>query len=697
MFSKYYELGLSVLPIAPNSKVPPIGVDKFQRWSEERQPPELIEEWEEKYPISRGYGIAIVLGKVSNLCVVDIDTLREDIIAECPTSPIVRLGNPARYGALFFQPAEGLCSRPNGVTFNRDDGTSEKHGVEVLFMGKYILVPPSINPVSKTPYLWLTPDTIENMGSSELPLLKPEHVERIDKKFELLKMGIGETGRVALGAAGRNDYLKSIVWAKRANGEVEEDIVEAVYQVDKAKHDSRLFTDSHERFTAVTEEDARMNAWKFVNRVTGSFIQRRAGPAPRMRAPEIVLEKKYAPAWKPVPLPEPSGLVREMRDLIMGASFRDQNSIAMAASVSIASALVANRFRMGNIWPNIYALVLADTGMGKDAAFNGAKRLLAMDNDTGLLGKAQCLSGQALVSDLASQPQRLDLIDEAAGLFAMITKGGVFQADIMKHLLSLYTDSSSMFMGPSVKGADPVRVMHPCISILMLTNPSDYKLYVMKNFITCGFIPRTLVFSEWTYGAFKRNPSWDEGLAAEVNRQIRAISAIPIQYESAEDKAKGGGNLLISKPIPREAPMSAAAKSMFDDYSAEIAKKQETEPASVRKDMETRLGVNAMKLALSHGVLSSGMVDIRDADWGISLAQTLLHNSLPVIESAAASTPMEAATLGILNLIRQKGQMTIAEIVEATFHLGKSLRNDALDALVTAKKVDKNGLLFRVQ
>lgn len=692
MFSKYYELGLAVIPILPNSKRPVGEATEYTRWASERQPPELIETWEERYRPKDGYGVGIITGAVSGISTVDIDTLRPDIISECPVSPVVRRGNPQRYGALFFRHNPEISNQPFAHFEKNLDLSDEpiKHGVDIISFGKYIIVPPAVNPDAKVPYAWLTLDTLENFDVKDLPLLLPEHILKIEKKFEALNAG--QIGGTASPHAGRNDYLRSIVWAKRLNGESEEDIVEAIYQIDMCKHSPRLFTDPEE-FPAANEEEARYNAWKFESSITRTFIRRRAGRAPRIRLPEVSLAQPAAKKWEPLLPPEPEGLVRDVRDLILKSSKYSQPGLALAGSLAICSVLIANRFKCGETWPNIYVLGIAPTGSGKQFPINAAMKLLLEEHETGLFGKEQVLSGQAFIKGLDVQHSRLDVIDECSNLFQMIQHGGVFQADILPIMLKLYSCSNTLFIGPETKGSDPIRVFHPSVSALMLTNPDDLKLSVTRNFLTGGFLPRCLPFIEEQRGERHETFGWDETLAKKIGNRIEELLAMKILFD---EKNK---NVMCPKPKPREVPLTDAAKKVIRDFDLEIdAQTARTNLKELKRHMYSRAVQNAEKLALIHGVHRSGIVDELDAMWAVETIKALHHNCEPLYEKLMASSPSEAATLGVIDIVRKAGSMSEAEFFAATRVLSKMQRNDAVQAAQIEGKIrvtrDQNGVKY---
>jgi hypothetical protein len=682
-----------VIPIAKGSKAPVSDAAGFNEWATTRQPAELIERWDETY---KGHGIGVICGPVSNICVLDVDTLKPDIIACLPLSPVIRRGKEGRLGALFFRHNPEIRNH----SFKRVvDGVEDR--IDVLVERKYIIVPPSVHPETGKKYQWVTPDTLENMPASDLPMLLPEHLDRIAELFgqDLSRAdarqwdltGLYDSPDGARCAHGSHDRLRTLAGAlisRRAS--VHEAVVELVrYDQD---HHLRVAYFRDPRRGSDFGADPYSNALRFYSSIlkTVNTNHLRRGeeveiPAEAQTLSVVKIDIVVAPTPKPfVPmeLPEPGGFIKDVRDLIIGFSKRRQPALALAGAVAVGSALVANKFKLGRNWPNLYVLALAPTGSGKSFPVEAAKRLLAVDHETGLLGYGAPMSGQAFLKNLSTKRERLDVVDECSNLFNMISRGGVFQQDLIDLMCQLYSDSSSLFLGPETKAGETVRVFHPCVSSLMLTNQEGLLLSATRSFITKGLFPRCLILADDEYGRINENPEWDAGLAAKIGSTVESLLRVPVAQDEAHK------DLLHPKPMPREVGATAGALDVLKAHDRRVDEETaDSKTPEIRRHMLSRQSQTAHKLALVHGVLRGGSVEREDALWAVDLCEAALHNAMPVVEKISAQTPMEAAVVGILELVRRKGAVRPSELYEATRFLSKSQRNDALEALRIEGKV----------
>lgn len=687
MFTKYRELGLSLIPIRsdpPEKMKAPVEAE-WSKFCERLPTEEECERWDRLYT---RYGLAC--GPASGVLAVDIDSDDVKVLSAVPLSPVRKRGKKGETRFFRFDP-EVLSTKVAGC-------------IDILANGRQTLLPPTTHPEGM-PYVWLTPDTLEDFPIKDLPLFTVDDLNDLRRTLEPEKWeaGIVDGGVELTGGPWRNDdprrgcphgshdRLKRIVGALIARGASPDEAVRELLRFDEENHLPRGYFSDNTRPDCFA--DPVSNALFFYASNLRTFNRRevkggRLPVVPLVSGSEILdvsgVTSAPVQAFKAMSYPEPHGLIKDIYNLIAQFSVADQPGLSMIGAVSVASVLVSNRYKLGDTWPNIYTLGIAPTGAGKSFPINTAMRLLAIDRDTGLFGKEQVLSGQALIKGLESQRERLDVVDECSATFNLILKGGVFQADILGHLLKLYSQSSGLFIGPESKGADPIRVFHPCVSSMMLTNREDFIMSVTRNFISGGLFPRFITFVEWGYGADNPNPHWSHELAEKVFHGIDAITRVPIEM----DKVEGKKNLLCPRPYPREAQISPRATELLKQFTTDCRHEMKAESTEeTKKHFLTRAGQNAEKLALIHGILSHGMVEERDAHWGIKMIEASLHNAAPLFTQISARTPAEAAVIGVYEVIKRAGFITIGKLYEHTRMLTKMQRNEALDALQIEGKV----------
>lgn len=141
---EYWEHGWSVFPLAYGRKKPIIKWEQFQT---RKATEEEIDQWER---VDREQ-IALVCGKISGVVVIDVDgQVGLDSLAgfDWPEGPIVQTRSPKHVPGgrwhWFFK-------HPGGTVAN---GIGVLPGVDIKGDGGYVVLPPSIHPVTKEPYMW---------------------------------------------------------------------------------------------------------------------------------------------------------------------------------------------------------------------------------------------------------------------------------------------------------------------------------------------------------------------------------------------------------------------------------------------------------------------------------------------------------------------------------------------------------------
>lgn len=663
MFSKYRELGLALIPLKRGQKYP-----TMQEWSQysDRLPTEQESELWDRLWADGHRSVGLVLGKASGLMALDLDHPDDpELNAMAPLSPVIKRGFKGE--TRFFRPCPDLR-------------TESLNGLDILWQGRQTVLPPSIHPDSGKPYMWLTPDTLESLAVAELPVLdlsfKNAYTRLFEKKYpELCRKNL--SGQ----SVGRNNWLKDVVWAKRLNGESEEAIIEAVYTMDLHKNSPRLFTDEKEGFRAGNENEAKMNAWKFVARVTKSFIDKKAGGAPLYTPLEIHLNAS-SEKFASISYPEPKGTLGKLFKLNLSFGMREQPAIALGGALALASVVIANRYKFRDTWPNIYVLNVADTGTGKSFPQKIAKKMLSQDiPKENLLGAGNYRSSSALVKDLATQRERLDIIDEASSIFGAIGNGGVFQQDMDDMLCELYSNSSDLFIGPCSIGREAIRVWHPSISMMLSTTPSGLKQSISNSLMMKGFFPRCFLFIDYTYG--KQQESF---FNEEAYQEIAAIFR---DIRENEPGMQGKGHDLINAvPNPTELKCSDEAlqflKARIFQWNEDLASDGRSEGEKV---FLSRSGEQATKLALIHGALRLNRIELEDVIWACEVLDVMRKNAAHLMPQLGAENRTQAHAARVYALISERGVVTHAELIKRTRWLNKRERNDILDSLVEERAI----------
>lgn len=201
--SGYREHGLSVMPCGPGTKFPgrytaADGWWKAHDWQKycDRLPTGFEMEIWERWPDA---GICLALGASSAprgkiLVAVDIDT---DVPEEAAAIRSVLPGSPvAKRGAK----GETQFYLANPCVENRafNDG-NKRRMLDLLAHGRQTVMPPTIHPDTGNAYVWITPDTFDDVAIADLPMLPDDIVEQLGKALE--RFGYVEPPKLGEGGA----------------------------------------------------------------------------------------------------------------------------------------------------------------------------------------------------------------------------------------------------------------------------------------------------------------------------------------------------------------------------------------------------------------------------------------------------------------------------------------------------------------
>ena len=663
IYSKILEFGYVAIPIKKEGKNPAI-LD-WSKYCLEKPTIKEVEKWDEVY---KNYNVGITCGKASNIIVIDIDTDDQTILDLCQKSPIVRRGKKGE--ARFFKYTDKIK-------------TQAFPGLDILSNGRQIIIPPSIHPETKKPYVWLSPDTIETITPDELPEID-ESI--LNKLINAIVKNSSKHHTTIL--SGRNNKFVSMVTAMRGRGEGEAHIVNEIYNWDRTYHNPRLFLDKSEGFPGASEQDAQKNAWLFVNRVTQSLIKNGSINLDA-QSPVIELseeqEQQIAKQFEQKEFIEPTGLIKDIKDLIVDYSERVMPNIALGGAVSLVSILAANRYRFANTWPNVYVLNLAPTGGGKSAPQYILSLILNERLGSTLLGFGNYQSSSAFTKNLISRRERLDVIDEISSLFSQLKGGGLWQAGILEEMCKVWSSSNSKYIASEyAEREDSSSCFNPCISVLGSSTIEGLKSNVTKMMIVKGLIPRFLIFSHDNYGQLK-DDFLNEKLLRVIVEQCKQILSRPKPVREGDADVVAGP---IYNPVDI-APTSKDAIEYFQHLRREFAENVETEQSQALKNVYTRAKENIMKLALIHAVGNFRTIELRDLSWAKSVFETSVHNCTPFLEESAVDNDWERDLNRVFNFIAKTGYTPFGRITNNIRSIPRDKVEKIIDTLLISDRIVK--------
>lgn len=221
---------------------------------------------------------------------------------------------------------------------------------------------------------------------------------------------------------------------------------------------------------------------------------------------ENLLAKTTADPPPVTPLDFPQGLIGEVASYIYGAATRPVKEIALAGAIAFMAGIAGRQYNVSNTGLNLYVVLLAETGRGKEAAPSGIEGLVhamraSVPSIELFLGPSRFASGPALIRSLDKSNCCVSLLGEFGHTLRQLTDRKANAADVAlrQALLSLFSKSGkgqvlrASVYSDSEKNTN--NVMAPAFSFLGDTTPEAYYSCFTSGMIAEGLIPRFLTIS----------------------------------------------------------------------------------------------------------------------------------------------------------------------------------------------------------
>lgn len=664
-FRRYFENGLSVIPIKFKDKKP--AISKWSKYCDDLPTEAEIESWEKGE-----FNVGLACGKASGIIAIDID--KDSALALCPPSPVRRKGKKGE--VRFFKYSDKIQSL-------------KKHdlGIEIFSTGSQVLLPPSIHPEGM-PYQWLTPDTLENIKAEELPEIDPDFI------IQLKNMKAKDQE-----SPGRNNKLVSMITAAYKKGKDKETIAAEVYEYDRDHHYPPLFTDPTEQYRAKTETQAKAAALRMVQSVTKTIGENQK---PTLVVTESEFIKPTGFQFKPYP--KPRGLLLDFYKACELRSAGKQDALALGGAISLMSILASNRFvtecRGLKTCPNTYVINLGYSGFGKDTPQTILNEILS---DTDLIGSGNYKSGTSIIMDLPKKQERLDLIDECSTILSAMGSKESYAAQMVELLSELFSKGPSRYVGQtSVANGDRFgAAFNPHISILGSTTPKGFRSSINKEVAAKGLLPRMLLFFQHEVGEYKGRqdtsalPGIMDSLRETVENFLRMEKNVDAEWKSkimidcSKEKDPTYNPFPEGKKYRHTViPFTPEAMDLWFQFEEECHKRKSSDPEGFESAFIARFAELSAKLALLDA-LATGQSEITvdSFTWAKEVIEIQWYNSAPLFMEAHAESNLESEIFKILNFIRIRGTLTKSDLKRKFQRVEERIYNQAINSLVETGQI----------
>ena len=200
----------------------------------------------------------------------------------------------------------------------------------------------------------------------------------------------------------------------------------------------------------------------------------------------------------------PPGLVGEIAKYIYSAAAHPVREIALAGALGYFAGLVGRQYNVSTVGLNIYLILLADTGTGKESMASGISTLnkelcVSIIQAKDFIGPSSFASGPALVKTMARTSSIISIQGEFGITLQNLCdpRANSAQMTLRQAILDLYMKSGkNNVLNPSVysdseKNTELVEC--PALSILGESNPVTFYEGLSEQHISDGLIPRFIV------------------------------------------------------------------------------------------------------------------------------------------------------------------------------------------------------------
>lgn len=267
----------------------------------------------------------------------------------------------------------------------------------------------------------------------------------------------------------------------------------------------------------------------------------------------------YAASSVDDPYTMPEGLMGEIAEYVYRSAPRPVKELAIGAAIGLMAGIAGNSFNVSGLGLNTYLLLLAPTGVGKEAVHTGISKLMntikpLVPSSDLFMGPSEIASPQALLNRLASKQRCfVSVIGECGMWLKNVSDSNApahFQG-LRRVLLALYGKSG---MGSTVQPtiyADSAKntetIISPSVSLLGESTPLRFFENIDEELISEGFIPRWTII-QYDGPRPKNNPDHNtvypnseliSGLAALAmfcNQQMSSLQAVNVAYSPEAQK-----------------------------------------------------------------------------------------------------------------------------------------------------------------
>lgn len=711
VFSKYYDLGLNIIPLRGKQ-----ALVSWKQYQERRPDRSFAEAWD-----NTSHNVGIITGHVSEILVVDVDGEYPSDWPPMPDTWTVKTRNGYHY--YFYLGPDDDFKNSVRIKEEFDEDGNKIGAVDIRSNGGYVAAPPSRHPDGGL-YEWLESKSPDDVKISNIPDFVRSTLEEKTKALyrgqddvktavEPLKTQSNDDDRNRLDDDDRKQaYIDAAVKAEcdalRSTGEGgrNDQLNRSAFALAGLLPDDKVFSllEPIAREIGLSPVEIQKTIKSGCDSAESRGVPEQAMGLPEPEAGASLNESSLADAEMmplvknilerhgkkvehneiaPHLIERAPGILGEMVRWILGTSLYPQPILALASAIPAAGVLMAHKVKTETgLRSNFFSLGIAESGAGKDHARKCIRKLF--DNvgmKDNLLGDPA--SSTAVFASMKRASGRgLIQIDEF-GRFLESMRGrnaASHVRQITTNFMHMYNNADEFFTGQEYADneANGGRndIDQPCLGIYATTVPDNFYKNLSSDEAVDGFLSRWLIFETTR---FDTRPTINGGIQ-DVPDSLLHNAKYWVDHPTFNGDGGDFGSYTMVKP--RVVPFDDDAKKMFFDMIYECRDQMSNSKDPIEKAFLNRTAEHAAKLALigHEGDTISASV----MQWACDLSMALTKANVRNIKANVASSAYEAELQKVLKIIKRFGDMTKSEVTKSTQSIDRRKRQDILDTLVEA-------------
>jgi hypothetical protein len=341
-------------------------------------------------------------------------------------------------------------------------------------------------------------------------------------------------------------------------------------------------------------------------------------------APIEALAASTPSEQEPSPYTMPPGLLGEVAAFMYEAAPRQVPEIALAAAIALMAGVCGRAYNISDDGLNLYVLLLAETGLGKEGMAIGIDKLFnAIKNEVPAAkefrGPSEIASAPALFKHMSKGPKGfLSQVGEFGLKMQQLSsqRASPVELGLKRCLLDLYHKSGvNRTVQPwiySDKDKDTLEIVAPSLTILGESTFSEFYKAIDETMIASGLLPRFLIIE-----CNSLRPHLNEG-----HKQAKLPDSVKSRFADLAAHCLKMGNGVNGQPIAVDVETTSEANDYLRKFGNDMDDKINASTNNTIREIWNRAHIKALRLASLVAVGCNPynpIIDMVAAEWAVRL------------------------------------------------------------------------------